>query len=389
MSGRSLAGAGDDEHPAEEVVALIKKNGGEAAVNSDDISSWDGAKHVVEQAIETFGSLDILVNNAGIVRDKMSFNTDESDWDDVIRVHLKGHFATAAAAAYWRNRAKAGEEVSGRIINTSSEAGLYGNPARPLRRRQGGHRRLDVDPRPRARALRRDGQRHRPPGPHPHDRRHFRRGRRPAGGDLRRLGPEERGHLVGFLAAPEAADINGQIFVVFGANIWAMSAFRPGGPGTRDATWTPQRVAGGQRRALPRHRLGIGPVRAHLSTSLAAPAGGCLSIPGEASARHSSDSRPAHPFRRHGPGVRSSPGPNRVPSARPTRVPTLAARDLHRMSAVRRARCARAPPTTAAPAAGGATPAATNRARPASAASEWRRTTTPWETATPSVSPPN
>ncbi len=127
--GAGLHGEGSqDAHPAEEVVALIKERGGDAAVNGDDISSWAGGKNVVEQAIDTFGSLDILVNNAGILRDKMSFNMDESDWDDVIRVHLKGHFAaTHHAAVYWRNRAKSGEDVTGRIVNTSSEAGLYGN----------------------------------------------------------------------------------------------------------------------------------------------------------------------------------------------------------------------------------------------------------------------
>ena len=126
--GGALTNTSADEHPAEDVVALIKERGGEAAVNGDDISSWEGGKNVVEQAVDTFGGLDILVNNAGILRDKMSFNMEESDWDDVIRVHLKGHFApTHHAAVYWRNKAKAGEDVSGRIINTSSEAGLYGN----------------------------------------------------------------------------------------------------------------------------------------------------------------------------------------------------------------------------------------------------------------------
>ena len=127
--GAGLHGEGSgDVHPAEEVVALIREKGGEAAVNGDDISSWAGGKNVVEQAIDTFGSLDILVNNAGILRDKMSFNMDESDWDDVIRVHLKGHFAaTHHAAVYWRNRAKAGEDVTGRIVNTTSESGLFGN----------------------------------------------------------------------------------------------------------------------------------------------------------------------------------------------------------------------------------------------------------------------
>ena len=127
--GAGLHGeSGGDAHPAEEVVELIKAAGGEAAVNGDDISSWAGGKKVVDQAVDTFGSLDILVNNAGILRDKMSFNMDESDWDDVIRVHLKGHFAaTHHAAVYWRNRSKSGEDVTGRIINTSSEAGLFGN----------------------------------------------------------------------------------------------------------------------------------------------------------------------------------------------------------------------------------------------------------------------
>ena len=102
--------------------------GGKAQVNSDDMCSWAGAKAVIDQAVESLGYLDILVNNAGILRDKMSFNMDESDWDDVIRVHLKGHFAPSHfAASHWRDRAKAGEHVSGRIINTASEAGLFGN----------------------------------------------------------------------------------------------------------------------------------------------------------------------------------------------------------------------------------------------------------------------
>src|SRR3984957_17809362 len=127
--GAGLHGeGGGDTHPAQEVVDLITASGGAASVNGDDVSSWAGAGRLVGQAVDTYGSLDILVNNAGILRDKMSFNMEESDWDDVIRVHLKGHFAPSQhAAVYWRNRAKEGEEVTGRIINTSSEAGLYGN----------------------------------------------------------------------------------------------------------------------------------------------------------------------------------------------------------------------------------------------------------------------
>ncbi len=126
--GATAPGEDGEKNPAEQVVELIKDGGSDAAVNASDVSSWEGAKELVDQAVETFGQLDILVNNAGILRDKMSFNMEESDWDDVIRVHLKGHFAPSHhAAVYWRNRAKAGETVSGRIINTSSEAGLFGN----------------------------------------------------------------------------------------------------------------------------------------------------------------------------------------------------------------------------------------------------------------------
>ena len=120
------------EHPAEDVAELIREGGGDAAVNGDDISSWAGGKNVVEQAIDTFGGLDILVNNAGILRDKMSFNMEESDWDDVIRVHLKGHFApTHHAAVFWRSKAKAGGDVAGRIINTARRPACTATPARP------------------------------------------------------------------------------------------------------------------------------------------------------------------------------------------------------------------------------------------------------------------
>ncbi|HUA94810.1 MAG TPA: SDR family NAD(P)-dependent oxidoreductase, partial [Acidimicrobiales bacterium] len=107
--GAGLDGGGDDVHPAQEVVDSITSAGGAAAVNGDDISTWAGGKAVVDQAIEGYGRLDILVNNAGILRDKMSFNMEESDWDDVIRVHLKGHFVPSHfAAVYWRNKAKGG-----------------------------------------------------------------------------------------------------------------------------------------------------------------------------------------------------------------------------------------------------------------------------------------
>ena len=105
--------------------------GGEAVANTDDIADWEGARRLVQTAVDTFGGLDVLVNNAGFLRDRMVFTTGEDEWDAVIRVHLKGHFATTRhATEWWRAQAKAGEPVDGRIINTSSGAGLMGASAR-------------------------------------------------------------------------------------------------------------------------------------------------------------------------------------------------------------------------------------------------------------------
>ncbi len=127
--GGGRDGSGQDRGPATDVVAEITVNGGEAAANTDDISTWDGAARLVEQAVDTFGRLDVLVNNAGILRDRMLFSMSEEEWDSVIRVHLKGTFAPSRhAAAYWRERSKAGEGNDARLINTTSVSGLYANP---------------------------------------------------------------------------------------------------------------------------------------------------------------------------------------------------------------------------------------------------------------------
>src|SRR5437667_4110036 len=127
--GGEWDGTGADSRPAQLVVDEIVSAGGEAAANYDDVADWSGAKKLIDAAIERWGTLDILVNNAGILRDKMIFNMDETDWDAVIRVHLKGHFApTRHACAYWRAQAKeSGQATNGRIICTSSTSGLLGN----------------------------------------------------------------------------------------------------------------------------------------------------------------------------------------------------------------------------------------------------------------------
>ena len=126
--GGEVDGRGASATPAEEVAAEIRELGGEAIVNGDDVADFDGAERMVCSAIDTFGGLDVLVCNAGILRDRMLVNMTEAEWDDVIRVHLKGTFAPARhAAAWWRDRSKSGQPVDARIINTSSASGLFGN----------------------------------------------------------------------------------------------------------------------------------------------------------------------------------------------------------------------------------------------------------------------
>src|SRR6185503_937084 len=127
--GANVDGTGRDDSFASQTVADIRKAGGEAMVNGDDVSSWAGAKNMIDSAIKAYGKLDILINNAGILRDRMITNMTEEEWDAVIQVHLKGTFApTRWAAGYWREQVKAGKTVDGRIINTTSVSGIYGNP---------------------------------------------------------------------------------------------------------------------------------------------------------------------------------------------------------------------------------------------------------------------
>jgi NAD(P)-dependent dehydrogenase (short-subunit alcohol dehydrogenase family) len=126
--GGSLAGEGEDASPAQAVVNEIVAGGGEAVASYADVSDFPAAEELVARAVDRYGGLDILVLNAGILRDRMLVNMTEDEWDAVIAVHLKGHFAPLRhAAAYWRERAKAGEEVRGRVITTASPSGVFGN----------------------------------------------------------------------------------------------------------------------------------------------------------------------------------------------------------------------------------------------------------------------
>jgi NAD(P)-dependent dehydrogenase (short-subunit alcohol dehydrogenase family) len=127
--GSAADGTGDDRSPAEQVVDEIRTMGGDAIANADNVADWAGGERLVNAALEAFGDLHILVNNAGILRDRVIINMSEAEWDAVIAVHLKGHFVpTRFAAVYWRQRAKAGDDVKASVINTSSTSGLFSNP---------------------------------------------------------------------------------------------------------------------------------------------------------------------------------------------------------------------------------------------------------------------
>ena len=126
--GGDIDGSGGDVSPAQTVVNEIEGMGGEAIVNGGNVADFNDAEAMIQQAVDTFGRLDILINNAGILRDRMIFKMEESDWDAVINVHLKGTYApTHHAAKYWREQSKAGDQPDARIINTSSPSGIYGN----------------------------------------------------------------------------------------------------------------------------------------------------------------------------------------------------------------------------------------------------------------------
>ena len=222
-------GEGQDLTPAQTVAEEINANGGRAAVNGGNVADWGAAGALINQTVETFGRLDILVNNAGILRDRMSFNMSEEEWDAVVNVVLKGSFAPARfAAAYWREQYKKTEQrVDGAIINTASESGLYGNSgqanyasakaalvalstvlAHDLERI--GVRANTIAPVAATRLLGTVIQ---------HD--------EPAAGGFDPMSPSAIAPLVVWLCSDLARDVNGQVFAVSGARIQLVRGFHP------------------------------------------------------------------------------------------------------------------------------------------------------------------
>ncbi|MGW3011396.1 3-oxoacyl-ACP reductase [Streptomyces sp. NPDC001219] len=208
--------------PAEDVVAEIRAAGGTAVAHLGDVADHAQARALVRLAVETYGQLDILVNNAGILRDRMVFSMTEDEWDSVIRVHLKGHFNTTHfAAVHWRERAKAaGGPVHGRIVNTSSEAFLAGSAGQPnYAAAKGGIVGLTTST---ALALGKYGVTANAICPRARTRMTedvFAGFQEPADGRLDALAPEHVAPLVGYLASPAAAGVNGQLLVVHGGMV--------------------------------------------------------------------------------------------------------------------------------------------------------------------------
>jgi NAD(P)-dependent dehydrogenase (short-subunit alcohol dehydrogenase family) len=227
--GASGSGEGADATPAEEVAAEIRATATDADANHDDVASWDGAQRLVDQAIARFGRLDVLVNNAGILRDAMSFNMTEEQFDAVVKVHLKGHFAPSHfAARYWREQAKAGEAVAGRIINTASESGLFGNAGQAnYAAAKAGIVSMTIVL---ARELARYGVTANVIAPRARTRLTATVGgaeefMAPKEGEYDPWHPGNISPLVGFLASDAAADVTGQCFVVWGARIYLMQGW--------------------------------------------------------------------------------------------------------------------------------------------------------------------
>ena len=220
--GGSTAGEGADATPAQQVADEIKAMGGEATANYDNVADFQGAENMVKQAVGDFGRLDILVNNAGILRDRMLVSMTEDEWDAVIAVHLKGHFApTHHAAAYWRAAVEGGQADHGpRHQHLEPVRCLRQRRSDELRRGQGRHRGVHDHRGAGAGSLRRHRQLSRSERAHAHDREtsSVRCRLRPRASTTRSTRRTSR-RVVVALATDEAQDITGQCFFVYGGVI--------------------------------------------------------------------------------------------------------------------------------------------------------------------------
>jgi NAD(P)-dependent dehydrogenase (short-subunit alcohol dehydrogenase family) len=247
-------GSGADAGPAREVVEAIRALGGEAVANGDDVADWEGAARLVGAAIERFGGLDALVNNAGFVRDRMFANTSESEWDAVVRVHLKGHFCVARhAAAWWRDEAKAGRPRRARIVNTSSGAGLQGSVGQAAySAAKAGIAALTLV---QAAELARYGVTANAIAPSARTRMTeavFRERMAPPQGGFDAMHPGNIAPLVAWLASADSTDVTGRVFELEGGRIGVADGWRTGPAIDRGARWDPAEVGAAVRELLAR-----------------------------------------------------------------------------------------------------------------------------------------
>jgi NAD(P)-dependent dehydrogenase (short-subunit alcohol dehydrogenase family) len=250
--GASLAGEGTSNEPAHEVVAEIKKMGGEAVANGADIADFTDAGALVRQAIDTFGGLDVVVNNAGFVRDRMFVSCTEAEWDAIIRVHLKGHFAVSNhACAYWRDQSKKGKTPDARIINTRSGAGLQGSVGQSAySAAKGGIATLTLV---QAAELRRYGVTANAIAPSARTRMTEEvfadMMKKPESGfDM--MAPENVSPLIAWLASTDSREVTGCVFEVAGGKISVADGWRLGPEVDKGARWDPADVGDAVRALL-------------------------------------------------------------------------------------------------------------------------------------------
>ncbi|MGE0320987.1 MAG: SDR family oxidoreductase [Polyangiaceae bacterium] len=237
--GTSGDGQGAGSEPAQAVVKEIEALGGEAASNGADVADFEQAQAMIQQAVDQLGGLHIVVNNAGFLRDRMFVSTSEAEWDAVIRVHLKGHFAPARhAAEYWRGLSKAGKPVSGRIINTSSGAGLQGSVGQgTYSAAKAGIAALTLV---QAAELGRYGITANAIAPAARTRMTeavFADMMKKPDAGFDKMAPENISPLVAWLASDEAGDVTGRVFEISGGEIKLSDGWRVTSEVNQDARW--------------------------------------------------------------------------------------------------------------------------------------------------------
>jgi len=242
--GAEADGQGRSEGPAGEVVDEIRAMGGEAVVNGADVADFEASRGLVQSAIDHFGRLDVVVNNAGFLRDRMFLKTSEEEWDAVVRVHLKGHFCTSRhAAEYWRNESKAGNPVDGRIINTSSGAGLQGSVGQATySAAKGGIATLTLV---QAAELGRYGVTANAIAPAARTRMTeaiFTDMKPPQDGSFDENAPENISPLVVWLGSAESREVTGRVFEVKGGIIGTSDGYRDGPIMDKGSRWEPDEV---------------------------------------------------------------------------------------------------------------------------------------------------